>query len=200
MRSNIFQLLTLILLVGLISSCSKNEATTSSSVNTATTSNTSNSAPVAKAPAEGSAFRGVIRNVSLYPVPGHSEDLAMTLVVTIKNSGGPSVLQQWKLDVNSTSKGVPTGVDAVHVSGVVELPGGESKKVDLAKEDLSVKTAETPVTTGTETSGVLSFVLPKTTERQLAQNNTSVMVSFKDSQGHLYWTPKTFIGAKKKSD
>ncbi len=193
------QLLVLLLLIGSMSSCSKKEAPSTPSATASPTGTTGTSAqPTAKPQVDGTAFRGVIKNVSLYSVPGHSDDLAMTLVVSIKNSGGPSVLQEWKLEVNTPTKGVPTGGDAVHVSGVVDLPGAEGKKVDLAKDDLSVKAAQTPVATGSETSGVLTFVLPKTTESSLSGNNTSVMVRFKDSQGLLYWTPKTFIGAKKK--
>src|ERR1043166_5205543 len=37
--------------------------------------------------------------VSLYPLPNRREDLAVTLMVSVRNSGAPSVAQGWKLEV-----------------------------------------------------------------------------------------------------
>jgi len=204
MRTIILHIFILLCLAGSIVGCSQKETTsTSSPTNTA--------APTAPgiAPASGQSsvkpeehassvpsFRGLIKNVSLYAVPGRRDDLAISLVVAIANSGAPSVLREWKLDVSSPDKGVPSGLAPVHVNGVVDLPGAEMKTVDLAKEDLMLKTADSPVAAGGQVSGVLTFVLPNTTESQLAHNSTSLVVHFKDLQGRSYWTPKTFIGKK----
>jgi uncharacterized protein YcfL len=37
---------------------------------------------------EKPAFVGLIKNVSIYPVPGQQENLAISLVVAVKNAGG----------------------------------------------------------------------------------------------------------------
>ncbi len=196
MRPVILYAFTLILVAGLIIGCSQKQPTTSNSANNQAASGSSKVKTDENATAKAPSFRGLIKNVSLYGVPGRSNDLAVTLVVTVANSGSPSVLTDWKLEVNSPAKGVPTGMDAVHINGVVDLPGSETKTVDLAKEDLALKTISTPVAAGAQISGVLTFVLPNTVERQIAHNSTSLMVHFKDAQGHSYWTPKTFIGEK----
>ena len=147
-----------------------------------------------KSVVEKSAFAGLIKNVSLYPVPGSSGDLAISLVVSISNSGAPDRAQDWTLEVSSPSAGVPTGLEPVHVNGVVELPGS-NKSVDLAKEDLTVKGID-PIARGSQVEGVLTFVLPKIEQRALNHNSSSLVLHFKDSQGNSYQTPKAYIGTK----
>ena len=137
---------------------------------------------------------GVIKNVSLYPVPGRSNDLAISLVVTVRNSGAADHPDHWTLEVNSPTAGIPTGIEPVHVNGVVELPG-TNKSVDLAKEDLTVKGAA-PIARDSQVEGVLTFVLPHIEERALNHNSSSLVLHFKDSQGNSYQTPKAYIGTK----
>jgi hypothetical protein len=161
--------------------------------NDGTTPQTSSPEP-SKPKADKPVLAGVIKNVSLYPVPGRSDDLAISLVVSIRNSGGPDRPDGWKLEINSPTAGVPTGLEPVHINGVVELPGS-NKSVDLAKEDLTVKAADT-IGRDLQIEGVLTFVLPSTEERALNHNSSNLILHFKDSQGNSYQTPKTYIGKK----
>ena len=143
---------------------------------------------------EKSSLSGLIKNVSLYPVPDHRGDLAISLVVSVRNSGAADRAEGWTLEVNSPSSGVPTGLEPVHVNGVVELPGS-NKSVDLAKEDLTVKGTDL-IGRNSQVEGVLTFVLPSTEEHALNHNSSSLVLHFKDSQGNSYQTPRTYIGQK----
>ena len=149
---------------------------------------------LSKAAENKPAFAGLIKNISLYPVPGRSSDLAISLVVTVRNSGAADHPDHWTLEVNSPTAGIPTGMEPVHVNGVVELPG-TNKSIDLAKEDLTVKGVN-PIARGSQVEGVLTFVLPHIEERALNHNSSSLVLQFKDSQGNSYKTPKTYIGTK----
>jgi hypothetical protein len=142
-------------------------------------------------------FKAVIENVSLYPVPNNRQDLAVSLVVSMNNSGEPSTAKAWTLEIDSPDPTLPSGLTPVYVNGVVELPGTAGRKVDLGKEDLALKTSESSVGTNARVEGVLTFVLPKTTERELANNNTSFVLHFKDSAGNTYQTDKAVIGVKR---
>src|SRR6185295_6355633 len=83
-----------------------------------------------------------IENVSMYPVPNHREDLAVSLVVSVANAGSPTSAQNWNLEVVSPSRGGPAILEPVHISGYVAMPGTQNMKVDLAKDDLVLKTAQ----------------------------------------------------------
>ena len=141
-------------------------------------------------------FSGRIDNVSIYPAPNRLEDLAVTLVVSVSNAGSPSIAKGWNVEINSASRRVPTVLEPVHVTGLVEMPGSNNVKVDLAREDLTLKTAQAPVAKGGRVNGVLTFVLSKTSENNVSNNNTSLIVHFKDSDGNPYQTPKGRIGIK----
>ncbi|MDX6576279.1 MAG: hypothetical protein QOE96_2232 [Blastocatellia bacterium] len=152
--------------------------------------------PDSKVVADTPSVVGLIENVSMYPVPNHQQDLAVSLVVSVRNAGALSTAQGWSLEVSSPSRRVPTVVEPVHVSGYVEMPGTNGTRVDLAKEDLVQKTAQAPIAKGTRVKGILTFVLSKTSEDELSNNHTSFTVHFKDSQSNPYQTPKSVIGGK----
>ena len=181
---------TISLVLCLLLSLLLTACTDSASTNTNPQSTIGQAKPVAEKPA----LAGLIKNVSLYPVPDRPGDLAISLVVSIHNSGAPGRAEGWTLEVSSPSPGVPTGLEPVHVNGVVDLPGS-NKSVDLAKEDLTVKGAD-PITRDSQVEGVLTFVLPRTEERVLSHNSSSLILHFKDSSGNNYQTPKTYIGKK----
>jgi len=142
---------------------------------------------------------GRIDNVSLYPVPNNASDLAISLVVSVTNAGEPAVAQNWKLEVNSPGGQEPIVVEPVHVSGVVDKPGGQGQKVDLAKEDLAIKATRTSITAKDRLTGILTFMLKETSESKLASNNTRLAVHFKDQQGNSYQSPQVALGAKPKN-
>jgi len=154
--------------------------------------------PQANVAPEKPSFEGQIEHVSMYPVPNRRQDLAVTLVVTVRNSGSASAAQSWNLEVSSPGRRFPTILQPVQISGYVELPGTKGPKVDLAKEDLALKTAGVAITKGSNVTGVLTYVLPKTFESEISNNNTSFTVNFKDSQGNQYHTQKYLIGSKAK--
>jgi hypothetical protein len=149
-------------------------------------------APVAEKPV----LAGVIRYVSLYPVPNNRKDLAVSMVVSVKNEGAPTTVRAWTLAVSGPGQSLPSGLEAVHVSGVVDLPGSQSGKVDLDKEDLVQKSANLVLTKGNQIDGVLTFILPDTTEKDLANRGVQLTVHFKDASGTAYQTPKSIVGAK----
>jgi hypothetical protein len=167
-----------------------------SEIKTDPSAKTESNSKVAEQPAERPLFSGRIENVSMYPVPNKREDLAISLVVSITNAGSSSVAQGWNLEVSSPSRGVPASLEPVHVNGLVEMPGSAGKKVDLGKEDLVLKTAPAAIAKGASVNGILTFVLPRSTESELANNSTRLVLHFKDSQGHSYPTPAVLVGAK----
>ena len=84
----------------------------------------------------------------------------------------------------------------MHVNGVVAIPGGEGQ-VDLGKEDLALKSKGRLLVKGNSVDGVLTFVLPDTSEKSLSNNNSSFIVKFEDGQGRSYQTKKYVIGNKR---
>jgi hypothetical protein len=156
----------------------------------------SNSKVVEQPAAERPLFAGRIENVSMYPVPNQRENLAISLVVSVNNAGTSSIAQGWNLEVSSPSRKTPAILEPVHVNGLVEMPGAAGKKVDLAKEDLVLKTAQVAIAKGARVNGILTFVLPNSTERELANNSTRLVIRFKDAQGHSYPTAAVVVGAK----
>ena len=103
--------LTLVLILSLtlfVSACSTSsppDTKTDSSVPAKTESNSNVAEPP---PTERPLFAGRIENVSMYPVPNHREDLAISMVVSVNNAGMSSIAQGWNLEVNSPSRRVPT--------------------------------------------------------------------------------------------
>lgn len=161
---------------------------------------TESNSKVAEQPAEErSWFAGRIENVSMYPVPNRREDLAISLVVSVTNAGVSSLAQGWSLEVSSPKRQAPANLEPVHVNGVVEMPGSAGRKVDLGKEDLALKAAQAAVAKGGRMDGILTFVLPRSTESELVNNNTRLVIGFKDTQGHSYRTPAIIVGAKANS-
>jgi len=155
-----------------------------------------NSQPDSRTVTEKPSLAGRIDNVSMYAVPNSPKDLAISLVVSITNTGSPTTAQGWNLEVSSPGRSTPTALAPVHVNGLVEMPGTNGKKVDLAKEDLVLKTAQVPIANGAQVKGILTFVLAKTSENELSNNQTSLMIHFKDSRSNPYQTPKSVIGNK----
>ena len=166
----------------------------------ADTSSTAGSQPRAVAApetyAEEPRLSGKIQNLSMYPVPNKSEDLAVSLVVSVINKGSPGFAQDWKLEVNFPGRDDLKNLDPVHVNGVVEIPGSQQTKVDLAKEDLAIKSKQSPIAKGDQLDGILTFILPRTAAKDLSDNNGSFILHFKDSLGRSHQTPKSVIGAK----
>jgi len=155
-----------------------------------------NSQPDSRPAIEKPSLTGRIDNVSMYTVPNSPKDLAISLVVSIANTGSPTTAQGWNLEVSSPGRSTPTALEPVHVNGLVEMPGTNGKKVDLAKEDLVLKTAQAPIANGAQVKGILTFVLAKTSENALSNNQTSLTIHFKDSRSNPYQTPKSVIGNK----
>lgn len=194
MRSRFLILLTLCLLITTVD-CGSSQPPTSP-VQTNTPFNVSSNLNSNTTVTEKASFDARVKNVSLYVVPGKTKDLAVSLVVSLRNLGAASGADAWTLEVNSPTAGVPTNLKPVHVNGVVDLPGSSGKSVDLAKEDLAAMLKGKPLARGSEVEGVLTFVLPETSERDLAHNSSSVILHFNDDGGSSYQTPKTYIGKK----
>jgi len=140
-----------------------------------------------------------IDTVSIYPVPGNTQDSAVSLMLSVGNAGFPSTVQRWSLEVTSLGQTF-TAVGPVHINGVVDAPGKLGTKLDLDKEDLAVKTARNPVARDSHVNGVLTFLLKDTHENKLAAKGTSLILHFDDSQGYSYQTSKGVISTKKKAE
>jgi hypothetical protein len=151
----------------------------------------------AKPAGESPALSGKIENLSLYPVPNRREHLAVSLVVSVSNDGAAGNAGDWALAVYSPGRYDLRGLQPVHVSGVVTMPGASGQRVDLDKEDLAVKSKDAPVTKGETLKGILTFILAKTSAADISNNNTTLVLHFKDSQGNSYQTGKTTVGAKR---
>ena len=182
--------------VGILCGCRNTAAPVTSSSATAQPTNTqSNESPSKQIPLTPPFLSGDIANLSIYPVPNNSRNVALTVFMSVKNVGSPTVAQNWKLVLASGSE-EPRELRPVHVNGVVGIPGGEGQ-VDLGKEDLAVKSKSILLTKGNSLDGVLTFVLADTSEKNLSNNNASFVVKFEDSQGRLYQTRKYVIGNKR---
>ncbi len=145
---------------------------------------------------ETPALKANIERVSMYAVPNRPEDLAVTLVVSVGNDGAPTFAKSWMLEVRSPAQRIPLVFPAVHISGSVELPGANGVKTDLAKEDLALKTANSAIPKAGRESGVLTYVLPKTSLSQVSNNNTTLTVQFIDADGNSYKTSGYVVGEK----
>jgi len=77
------------------------------------------------------------------------------------------------------------------------MPGMSSKSVDLAKEDLAIKARESSIGPGQRLDGILTFVIPNSSEKELAETRTSLTLLFKDKTGNSYQTARAVIGEKK---
>src|SRR4030095_13090114 len=44
---------------------------------------------------------GAIANLSIYPVPNNTKDLALTVFLSVGNTGSATVARNWKLDVTT---------------------------------------------------------------------------------------------------
>ena len=174
----------IVLLAILSSSCQ----TKPNSTNTLSTSNVPG-APVEMRPV----LTAQVKSVSLYQVPGQPQNLAISFVVSVSNSAVPSAANTWNLEVNTGNK--TETLEPVRVNGVVELPGTK-RTVDLAKDDLAVKTSETPISKSTQVEGVLTFVVPQASETELAANKASLRIHFKDGAGNSYQTDRVVVGQK----
>lgn len=155
-----------------------------------------NSTPASQSSPERPSVLCAVRDLSLYPVPNNPENLAVSLIVSVRNSGAPTMLQDWKLDIRSANRTDLAALEPVHVNGVVDMPGGKGTRVDLAKEDLALKSQQTALMKGAELRGVLTFVLPKTSTEELSNNRSSFVIHFKDNQGATYQTRRALIGVK----
>lgn len=178
-------------------------ATVLTACKTQTPSPTTSSSPVqpepektTQPPIERAYLSGNITNVSLYPVPNKRENLAVSVVVAVNNAGATANAQDWTLAVNTPGRSDLRGIQPVHVNGIVEMPGMKGKRVDLAKEDLAIKSKDTPLAKGATLSGILTFVLAKTSAADLS-NKATLVVRFKDSQGNSYETKAVNVGAKR---
>jgi hypothetical protein len=118
------------------------------------------------------------------------------MVVSVSNEGAQTLAQSWMLEVRSPSMSIPLVFQAVHISGSVELPGANGVKTDLAKEDLVVKTANTALPKSGRVSGVLTYVMPKTSMAEVSNNNTTLTVQFMDAEGKSYKTPGYLVGSR----
>jgi hypothetical protein len=179
-------------------------ALVSLSCRTTTTPGTNSASPAPsgteaskQAAVEKPSLSGQIENLSLYPVPNNPKNLAVSLVVSVTNAGASSNAEDWTLAVNTPGRQDLRGIQPVHVNGVVTMPGTAGKKVDLDKEDLVIKSKDTPVAKGAKLTGILTFVLAKTSAADLSTSNSSLVIHFKDSQGGSYQTARATIGAKR---
>ena len=146
--------------------------------------------------AEKPSLSGTIDNLSIYPVPNNRENLAITLVISVSNSGAPDNANDYTLAVNTPGRRDLRGIQPVHVTGVVAMPGTD-QRVDLDKEDLALKGKERAIAKGATLKGILTFVLPKLSPADLSNNNSTLVIHFKDSQGNSFQTAKALIGAQR---
>ncbi len=155
-----------------------------------------NTATATPATVEKRALSGKVDSVSLYPVPNNPQNLAISVVVSVSNSGPATHAVEWTLAVNTPGSRDLRGIQPVHVNGVVAMPG-TGQRVDLDKEDLMIKSKDTEIAKSATLTGILTFVLPKLSAANLSNNNSSLLINFKDSQGNSYQSGRAMIGAKR---
>ena len=146
--------------------------------------------------AEKPSLSAQIENLSLYPVPNNRKNLAISLVVTVRNAGSPATAEGWTLTVNSPTRNF-NNLNAVLVNGLVEMPGAAGAQIDLRKEDLAIKGKQTPIGKGAQLKGVLTFVLSDALAQDLSNNNSTVFLRFRDNQGSSYQSPKAIIAERR---
>ena len=139
---------------------------------------------------------GEIANLSIYPVPNNTKNVALTIFMSVGNTGSATLAQNWRLIVTTPGREDLRDLQPVHVNGIVGIPGGEGQ-VDLGKEDLALKSKKTLIVKDYRLEGVLTFILSDTSEKNISNNSSSFVVKFDDSQGRSYQTKKYVIGAKR---
>jgi hypothetical protein len=61
------------------------------------------------------------------------------------------------------------------------------------------KTAQVSIGKSKSVNGVLTFVMSRTAENEVSNNNTTLTIDFKDSQDNSHRTRKYVIGSKVKA-
>jgi hypothetical protein len=187
------RLLVPLLLALVLAGCQRKPAPETNSASPTPASTETATQPAVEKPS----LSGKIENISLYPVPNNRANLAISVVVSVSNSGPAANALDWTLAVNTPGRRDLRGMQPVHVNGVVALPGTAGKRVDLDKEDLAIKSRDTAIAKGATLTGILTFVLPKLSATDLSNNNSTLVIHFKDNQGGSYQTGNAMIGAKR---
>lgn len=185
--------LVLVLLALVLNGCKNKPAPETNSASPAPANTEAAKQPAVEKPS----LSGQIENLSLYPVPNNRGNLAVSLVVSVSNTGASSNAQDWTLAVNTPGRQDLRGLQPVHVNGVVAMPGTAGQRVDLDKEDLVIKSKDTLIAKGAKLTGILTFVLAKTSATDLSTTNSTLVVHFKDNQGGSYQTGRATIGTKR---
>jgi hypothetical protein len=197
MKSLSRYLQTILLLSFFLSACSNKPQSSNENPQPVQSSNqpASASSPASVSRIERPQLFALIKNMSIYPVPGRSGDVAISFVMSVSNSAVSTSASDWKIEVKSGKRIFSS--EPVHVNGVVELPGTTGKTVDLDKEDLVVKARDSTIADGKPLEGILTFLLPQTSDRELLDNKATVLVVFKDKLGNSYRSTKLVVGEKK---
>jgi len=148
-------------------------------------------------PVDKPSLSSEVTNVSLYPVPNKREHLAVSMLVAVRNDGATANAQDWTLAVEAPGRFDLRGIQPVHVNGIVDLPGTTGKRVDLDKEDLVIRSKDTPIAKGGSLTGILTFVLARTSTADLSNNKAMLVLHFKDNQGNSYQTGGIAVGSRR---
>lgn len=119
------------------------------------------------------------------------------MVVAVRNDGATANARDWTLSVEAPGQFDLRGIQPVHVNGIVDLPGTTDKRVDLDKEDLVIKSKDTLIAKGETLTGVLTFVLARTSTADLSNNKATLVLHYKDNHGNSYQTGKMAVGSKR---
>lgn len=123
-------------------------------------------------------------NVSDQTQRTQSLPTGVTLLVTIVNSGAPSIAWKWKLKIKLASGHVREAVALTGPSNATLVSEVGNKPITLTTDRyLPNRLLESPVSTGSAKVGWVSFQFDNITHDEIKRIGTEFVVEFQDSEG-----------------
>jgi hypothetical protein len=137
-------------------------------------------------------LRGKIDMVYNIDLGTHVADTNTTLVViaaTIFNTGSPSTVYDWRLDMVSSQHSYKSSQTLPLVSDLLIPPVEHRIGIKVfASESMTSKTAELPIPHGGTIKGVIIFRLDDTPGEELDRQEAKITLRFRDVTGKTYST------------
>jgi hypothetical protein len=114
------------------------------------------------------------------------EDTALFFVLTISNTGAPSVVANWRLEVRLQGQGAPIFPELVYIRNPIKLKRQTSIQTYIPEDALYNKTQEQPIPTNGQQTGFLVFLLKGIPANSDAFTGAVMTVSFTDIKKRTY--------------
>jgi hypothetical protein len=122
--------------------------------------------------------------------PEHAHYVALLFVISVKNSGTPSVADRWKLSISlAGAKGDLEAIGiAIQPNSIMQVNDNVTKKAInyVGVDALYNKAVMTPISTGAIVRGLLLWIVDNVSEAALTSPGTQYHLSFVDILGKVH--------------